>query len=181
MSNHEQLQHLAGKRTHVFGSDGEKIGTLGKIFLDEGTHQPSFISVHTGLFGSAEHIVPVEGAELLDDQVRVGYSKDVVKGSPNVDPVEPLEATAERELYAYYSQPQGTHEQPKHHGHPHRVGIQAAAAGLGTPLIAEELIRQEGGVPEESRTADIETDTYLRSPEHQDFTEPEGNPGMGSR
>lgn len=153
MLEHEQLQQLSEKRIQVFGSDGEKIGSLGQVFLDEATRQPNFVSVHSGLFGSAEHIVPVEDAELADGHLNLRYTKHVVKGAPNIDPASPLGAAAERELYNYYAQPQEAEDQSHHHVSP---GAAVTAAGLGTPLMADELIHQDNAVPEESRMRIIE-------------------------
>lgn len=182
MLEHEQLQQLSEKRIQVFGSDGEKIGSLGQVFLDEATRQPNFVSVHSGLFGSAEHIVPVEDAELADGHLNLRYTKHVVKGAPNIDPASPLGAAAERELYNYYAQPQEAEDQSRHH----HVGPGATvtAAGLGTPLMADELIHQDSAVPEESRMRTIEvteadpdlsTSSGPALPPHEEDPRP-GNP-----
>lgn len=163
MANHEQLQDLAEKRTHVIGPDGEKIGTLGKIYVDEATRQPSFVSVHCGLFGTGERIVPVEDAAISAGHLQVAYAKDVVKGAPKVDTGEPLTAAAERELYGYYAQPQGTGDETEKSGR--HVGPLVTGSGSGSPLIAEEFIRQDGGVPDSSGTPRIEHDTELHAPQ----------------
>lgn len=183
MLEHEQLQQLSEKRIQVFGSDGEKIGSLGQVFVDEATRQPNFVSVHSGLFGSAEHIVPVEDAELVDGHLNLRYTKHVVKGAPNIDPASPLGAAAERELYNYYAQPQETEDGTGHHHHA-SPGVPLTAAGLGTPLMADELIHQDSAVPEESRMRIIEvteTDPDLSTSNgpvrHLDEEDPrQGNP-----
>lgn len=181
MPNHEQLQRLKGKRTHVFSSDGQKIGILGRIFIDKGTLQPNFISVHTGLFGSGEHLVPVENSEISDSQLHVVYTKHVVKGAPKVASAEPLGTAAERELYNYYAQPNTVRDQSKHRGI-HAGSQRATAAGLGTPMIAEELTRQDSKVPEESRMLLVgnEADPDLRFADDPDFHSSEQNPNRGT-
>lgn len=156
MTSQEQLQHLAKQHAHVIGPDGEKIGSLGRIYIDEATRQPSFVSVLCGLFGTGERIVPVEDAKISNEQLQVTYTKHVVKGAPKVDLREPLTATAERELYSYYAQPRAIKDETSQPGR--HVGPLATASGSGTPLMAEEFIRQEGGVPDESRSPRIENE-----------------------
>ena len=78
----DRLSELRG--TSVYASDGE-IGTVEEIFYDEQTNQPEWIGVGTGFFGTKRVIVPVEGADFSGDQVRVSYSKDQVKDSPDID------------------------------------------------------------------------------------------------
>ncbi|GAA1499245.1 PRC-barrel domain-containing protein [Paeniglutamicibacter kerguelensis] len=103
MLSHEELQKLLDAKTKVFGSDGEKIGTLGHIYLDDGTGIPDFITVHTGFLGASENFVPLNGAEISDGQLYVKFPKSVVKDAPNIDPAGDLGAEDEDRLYYYYS------------------------------------------------------------------------------
>src|SRR3954466_12911164 len=66
--------------------DGEKVGTLGAIYLDEGTDAPAYAGVQTGLFRRHESVVPLAGARELDGDVQVPYALDQIKAAPNVDP-----------------------------------------------------------------------------------------------
>ena len=45
----EKLQNAT-----VYGSDGDKIGSVGQVYLDNDTHQPSWVTVNIGLFGTNE-------------------------------------------------------------------------------------------------------------------------------
>ncbi|WP_432494664.1 MULTISPECIES: PRC-barrel domain-containing protein, partial [Kineococcus] len=36
----------------VTGTDGDKIGKVDEVYLDNATNQPEWVSVKTGLFGS---------------------------------------------------------------------------------------------------------------------------------
>lgn len=111
MLNNEDLQPLLGSKTNVYGSDGEKIGTLGQVYLDDGTDLPHFATVHTGLFGTQENFVPLSDAEISNGELYVRYTKQIVKNAPNIDPLGHLEPEEEDELYDYYSQAGlGAHE-----------------------------------------------------------------------
>jgi uncharacterized protein (TIGR02271 family) len=86
----------------VYGSDGEKIGTIDDVYVDDATGEPTFALVNTGLFGLRSSFVPLQRAELTDDAIRVGYTKDKVKDAPNMDKDGRLEPSEEDELYRYY-------------------------------------------------------------------------------
>ncbi|MDQ3777556.1 MAG: PRC and DUF2382 domain-containing protein [Actinomycetota bacterium] len=85
----------------VYSSDGEQIGKVEEIFLDDETRQPEWIGIGTGFFGTKRVLVPVQGAQVEDDAFRVPYSKDQVQDSPDVDSDE-ISQSLESELYSYY-------------------------------------------------------------------------------
>jgi uncharacterized protein (TIGR02271 family) len=85
------------------GPDGDKIGTIDNIYLDDASGEPEFALVNTGLFGMRSSFVPLQGAEVTPDgDLRVAHDKDTVKGAPNVDEDGHLEPEQERELFDYY-------------------------------------------------------------------------------
>ena len=95
----ERLEQLRGAK--VYDSAGEKIGSVEEIFYDEGTNRPEWIGIGTGFFGTKRVLVPVEGARFEGDEVKIRYSADQVKDSPDIDADE-ISGDTERELYAYY-------------------------------------------------------------------------------
>ena len=66
----------------VYSGEGEKIGKVGQVFLDDQTGQPEFLTVNTGLFGTSESFVPVEGASINGDDVSVPYGQGQGQGRP---------------------------------------------------------------------------------------------------
>lgn len=89
----------------VYGSDGEKIGRAGQVYLDDDTGRPEWVTVNIGLFGMSESFVPLGSAELSGDRLTVPFDKDRVKNAPNVDPQSGhLSPDAEGELYRYYGE-----------------------------------------------------------------------------
>lgn len=104
MLGHEELKTLLESGAMVFGSDGEKIGTLGHINLDDRTGLPDFVAVHTGFLGGTEHFVPLNEAEVSHGNLYVKFPRDFVKDAPDVDPTGALSAGDEERLYRYYSQ-----------------------------------------------------------------------------
>jgi len=85
----------------VVDRNGEKIGTLREIYLDE-DDRPSWASVHTGLFGLRETFVPLRDVEPLEDSLRVPYPREQVEQAPSVDPDVQLSGEDEDRLYRHY-------------------------------------------------------------------------------
>ena len=104
-----QMGSLATSGGNVVGADGQKIGSIGQVYVDDSTGEPSFVTVKTGLFGTAESFVPLQDATVTGSDIRVAYNKTEVKDAPRVDPDERITPTEEQRLYAHYgiSSPRG--------------------------------------------------------------------------
>ncbi len=101
MLSQDQVQQVVG--AEAYGSDGEKIGKVGQIFLDDQTGEPVFATVNTGLFGMNENFVPMTNASISQGRLDVGFDKELVKGAPNVSPDDGhLSPEEEQALYDYY-------------------------------------------------------------------------------
>ena len=87
----------------VFSTDGEKIGSVGQVYLDDVTNEPTFVTVKTGLFGAKETFVPLQQAQTTTDGITVPFTKDFVKDAPNVDADGSLTPEEEQRIYEYYS------------------------------------------------------------------------------
>ena len=96
----DQARSLSGKT--VKGSDGEKLGTIDTMYADRDGGEPTFATVHTGLFGAKTHFVPLADATLQGDTVTVPYAKALVGDAPNIDKDSELSPEEEQRLYAHY-------------------------------------------------------------------------------
>ncbi|MFC7490359.1 MULTISPECIES: DUF2382 domain-containing protein [unclassified Knoellia] len=95
------INDVIGRDVH--GSDGEKIGQVGQVYLDDETGKPEWVTVMTGMFGTKESFVPVAQAQFSDDGLRVPYDKGTVKDAPRVDADQGhLSQDEEAELYRHY-------------------------------------------------------------------------------
>ncbi len=102
MLNRENIESLLNKGGNVVGSDGEKIGSIGQLYADDDTGEPTWVTVKTGLFGTSQSFVPVEGAHNQGDDLVVPYTKEHVKDAPRVDVDGHLTPEEEDRLYTYY-------------------------------------------------------------------------------
>ncbi len=105
-----QWEDLTGST--ALGSDGEKIGKVGQVYLDDETGRPEWVTVSTGLFGTKESFAPLYNAQPGEGEVRLAVTKQQVKDAPNVDAdqhVGSSEIDALYQHYAGYLEPAGSH------------------------------------------------------------------------
>jgi hypothetical protein len=94
---------VAGLRDgDVISTSGDKIGSMGQVYLDDETGEPTFVTVNTGLFGLKQSFVPLQGARVQDRDLVVNYDKETVKDAPRIDDDGSLTPEEEDELYSYY-------------------------------------------------------------------------------
>ena len=86
----------------VYETDGDKIGRVGTVYLDDATGQPSWVTVKTGLFGTSESFVPLDRASISGTDIRVPYSKSQIKDAPRMETDAELTPQEEERLYEYY-------------------------------------------------------------------------------
>jgi uncharacterized protein (TIGR02271 family) len=100
MITETQIQQVIG--TTAVDADGDKIGKISEVYLDDETGRPEWATVHTGLFGTKETFVPLAQADLSGDTLRFPYDKAKVKDAPKIDTDGHLSPQEEQELYRYY-------------------------------------------------------------------------------
>lgn len=82
--------------------DGDRVGKIVEVYLDEEAAQPEWLAVLTGLFGRRVSFVPLFGATLKGDVVVISWSKPTVKDAPNAEADVWLSPSEEQQLYDYY-------------------------------------------------------------------------------
>ena len=88
---------------NVYDTNGDKVGSVGQVYLDDATNEPTFVTVKTGLFGMKETFVPLNQASQAQDGLTVPFEKDFIKDAPNVDADGSLTPEEEQRIYEYYS------------------------------------------------------------------------------
>jgi uncharacterized protein (TIGR02271 family) len=106
MLGQEELTQVIGAQ--MYSDDGDKIGRVGQVYLDDYSQQPQWLTVNTGLFGTNESFVPIDRAEFSGDRVTVPFSKDHVKDAPNVAADGHISIEEEQALYRHYGLDYGT-------------------------------------------------------------------------
>jgi uncharacterized protein (TIGR02271 family) len=101
MTTPQQWDHLIGL-TAIDGN-GDKIGKVGQVYLDEATSEPAWVTVSTGMFGTRESFAPVYGSTVHGDQLLLAVSKQMVKDAPNIDNDGHLGEEDVMSLYKHYA------------------------------------------------------------------------------
>jgi uncharacterized protein (TIGR02271 family) len=86
----------------VTGRNGEKLGKIETVYLDNETQRPEWAAVKTGFFGSHISLVPLATAQYDAGHLQVPYTKDEVQDAPHHDPGQELSVEDERQLFAHY-------------------------------------------------------------------------------
>ena len=102
MTNAASPDVYAGRT--VVDQQGNKIGSVGQVYVNDQTAQPDWITVNTGLFGMRESFAPLAGATFTGDNLVVPFDKNVVKDAPDVADSDHMDADEQQRLYAYYGQ-----------------------------------------------------------------------------
>lgn len=96
----EELSSWMGKQ--LDGRDGDKIGKIDDIYVDDQSGEPEWMAVTTGMFGTRRSFVPLNDARIDGDHVVVPYDKAMVKDSPNAEHDGHLSPEEEAQLYRHY-------------------------------------------------------------------------------
>jgi uncharacterized protein (TIGR02271 family) len=83
----------------VYSSDGEKLGTVDDVLVDD-RGEPVYIETKKGLFSGKRHVVPVSGMAASGDDLTVAYTKEQLENAPSFD--DEVDYERERQLGSYY-------------------------------------------------------------------------------
>jgi sporulation protein YlmC with PRC-barrel domain len=86
----EHIEDWRGK--DVVDRDGESLGKLREIYFDVPTNTPILLSIRSGLLGRHSKLIPIDGASVGPDYVRVAHAKATIERSPDADRDEPPNA-----------------------------------------------------------------------------------------
>jgi len=106
MTTPQQWDNLIGLT--AVDADGAKVGTVGQVYVDEASGQPTWVTLSTGMFGTKESFAPLAGSSATGDQLVLAVSKQLVKDAPSIDDdghLGEVEVTALYQHYAAYLEP----------------------------------------------------------------------------
>jgi sporulation protein YlmC with PRC-barrel domain len=119
----------------ILASDGEEIGKVSEIYLDDRTDTPEWATVSSGLFGGKSHFVPLAGASPDGEKIRARVTIDQVKHAPSVDSDGHLSEQEEVQLFEHYGIPYTTDGSTAAQGHPARLRKYVATDNETTPVL----------------------------------------------
>ena len=169
-------------RATAYDADGEKLGSVKEVYVNDSTGQPDFVEVGHGLFGMSSSLVPLRGHRLDGENLQLAFSKDRIKDAPNIDHDAHLTDADQDTIYRHFglesTQNVENYEQdlPRERAgyattDDRRAGLrEGERAGLrdGDRDEHGEMIRSEE--PERRRTASTPASppAQVRRPRHRD-------------
>ena len=100
MATNRQIRELLDAT--AYDVDGDKLGKVNEVYINDNSGQPDFIEVNHGLFGMSSSLVPLRGHSLENDHLTLAFPKDRIKDAPNLDADAHLSREDQDRLYNHY-------------------------------------------------------------------------------
>jgi sporulation protein YlmC with PRC-barrel domain len=86
----------------VVSSDGESVGKLIDVYVNDETGEAEFLLVASGFLHNRLHLAPADGATRSGDTVTLAVTKEAVDHAPHIAADGDLTTDEERRLYEHY-------------------------------------------------------------------------------
>jgi len=103
----------------AYCKDGNKVGRVGDVYVDDLSNEPAWVTLTAGLFGTKTLFAPLAGSRLDGDRLVLAYGKDVINGAPAIADSGHISEAEQQALIEYFTR--------------HAPVVAAAAA----PVVAE--------------------------------------------
>ena len=168
MADFNRIEDLANAT--AYDVDGDKVGGVKDVYVNDTTGQPDFVSVNHGLFGGGDSIVPLRGHTLRDGELHLAFQKDRIEDAPDLDENGHLTTEDQDAFYRHYglenTQDVTTYETGNRFAETGAAGA-AGAAGAGAGYAAGErnVDTERRDVVDADRRDVADNDEIIRSEE----------------
>ncbi|WP_342318472.1 PRC-barrel domain-containing protein [Corynebacterium mayonis] len=100
MADYAHIQNLT--RATAYDVDGNKIGSVKDVYLDDTTGQPDFVTISHGILGIGARIVPLHGHTLRDNDLHLAFSKSRIETAPELSDNGHLTTADQKAFYRHY-------------------------------------------------------------------------------
>ncbi|MCG7273333.1 PRC and DUF2382 domain-containing protein [Corynebacterium afermentans] len=171
MADFNRIEDLANAT--AYDVDGDKVGGVKDVYVNDTTGQPDFVSVNHGLFGGGDSIVPLRGHTLRDGELHLAFQKDRIEDAPDLDENGHLTTEDQDAFYRHYglenTQDVTTYETGNRFAETGAAGAAGAgAAGAGAGYAAGErtdVDTERRDVVDADRRDVADNDEIIRSEE----------------
>jgi uncharacterized protein (TIGR02271 family) len=129
-------------------NDGDKLGKIEDIYLDQETGKPEWMAVKTGMFAGRVSFVPLGQASLDGDVVTVPYDKAMIKDAPHAEADGQLSQEEEGRLYRHYGLDYSEARSDSGLAEGGRNGGQSDRSGDPTPEGSRDVVGNDVSGPE---------------------------------
>ena len=137
MADFNRIEDLANAT--AYDVNGDKVGGVKDVYVNDTTGQPDFVSVNHGLFGGGDSIVPLRGHSLRDGELHLAFAKDRIEDAPDLDENGHLTTEDQEAFYRHYGL-EGTQDVTTYETDNRFAQGAAAGAGAGTGYAAGERV-----------------------------------------
>lgn len=137
MADFNRIEDLANAT--AYDVDGDKVGGVKDVYVNDTTGQPDFVSVNHGLFGGGDSIVPLRGHTLRDGELHLAFPKERIEDAPDLDENGHLTTEDQEAFYRHYGL-EGTQDVTTYETDNRFAQGAAAGAGAGAGYAAGERV-----------------------------------------
>lgn len=93
--------------TTVVDRDGEEVGTVDDLFIDEAERRMRFLEIGSGGFlgiGKEKRLIPVDAVTEIDEHIHINQERSLIAAGPGYDPeLKPIPERPDiEEIYGHY-------------------------------------------------------------------------------
>ena len=165
MADFNRIEDLANAT--AVDVNGDKVGGVKDVYVNDTTGQPDFVSVNHGLFGGGDSIVPLRGHTLRDGELHLAFPKERIEDAPDLDENGHLTTEDQEAFYRHYGL-EGTQDVTTYEtDRTAQAGAAGtgAAAGAGYAAGEREVETDRRDVVEGDRRDVANNDEIVRSEE----------------
>ena len=173
MANTNRIEDLANAT--AYDVDGDKIGGVKDVYVNDTSGQPDFVSVNHGLFGAGTSIVPLRGHTLRDGELHLAFPKGRIEDAPDLDENGHLTTEDQDAFYRHYGLTDTKDVTTYDTGRHAAAGTGAAAGAAGVAgagaaagereVTTDETARANAAAGTRENVADTDKDAIIRSEE----------------
>lgn len=155
MPSIEQISEWVGQE--VVDSEGESLGKLEDVYYARGQDEPHLALVKSGLFGRKHTFVPLLGATVGREHVRIAYTSEQISqasGAAELEPAEIIAGGRAQQLAGAYGLQLGAEDLDSANALEERRAAAQEADERAAALEAEAQERAQGA--DEAQTSAVE-------------------------
>ena len=162
MAETNRIEDLANAT--AFDVDGDKVGGVQDVYVNDTSGQPDFVSVNHGLFGAGTSIVPLRGHTLRDGELHLAFPKDRINDAPDLDENGHLTTEDQDAFYRHYGLTE-TKDVTTYDTGRHAAAGAAGAAGAGAAAGERRDVKDVETDAAAAGAAATDKDAIIRSEE----------------
>ena len=111
MATNRQIHDLFAAT--AYDINGDRLGKVTEVYLNDDTSQPDFVEIHHGRFGRGTSLVPLHGHTLDHDHLTLAFPKALIRKAPDFESYAHLSRGDRKRFHAHYGLEDGEDLPPR--------------------------------------------------------------------